>query len=97
MLESLAKPNSAYALNLRDASKKHTETDLFKKPSFTCRRENQRTWGNPRKQAWTGNHAHKRWDRETNLGLIGAKQGKIRNANLLPLHLSKQSKFCLDQ
>ena len=38
---------------------KQPETDLSKKPSFRCRRENLRTWGNLRKQAWTGNQIHK--------------------------------------
>ena len=42
-----ANPNSADALNLRDASMKCLETDLFKKSSFRCRRENRRTRRKP--------------------------------------------------
>ena len=42
-----ANPNSANALNLRDASMKCLETDLFKKSSFRCRRENRRTRRKP--------------------------------------------------
>ena len=42
-----ANPNSANALNLRDASMKCLETDLFKKSSFRCRRENRRTQRKP--------------------------------------------------
>ena len=34
---------------------------------------------------WKQN-AYKFWDRESNLGLIGAKQGKIHCTNLLPLY-----------
>ena len=46
-------PNSANALNLRDASMKCLETDLFKKSSFRCRRENRRTRRKP--ESITGN------------------------------------------
>ena len=42
-----ANPNSANALNIRDASMKCLETDLFKKSSFRCRRENRRTRRKP--------------------------------------------------
>ena len=65
---------------------KHPETDLFKKFSFRCRRENRRTRGKPteanldRKQ-----NARKSRDRESNPRLIGAKRGKIRNSNMLLL------------
>ena len=47
MADSKANPNSAYALNLRDASIKHLEQNYFKKSSFRCRRENQRTRRKP--------------------------------------------------
>ena len=56
---------------------KHTETDLFKKPSFRCRRENRRARGKPTEASldWKPN-PHK------NPGLIGAERGKIRYANV---------------
>ena len=38
-VENQANPNSVNALNLRDASMKCLETDLFKKSSFRCRKE----------------------------------------------------------
>ena len=65
---------------------KRAETDLCKKPRFRCRRENRRTRGKPTEASldWKPN-AHKCRDRESNPGLIGAKRGKIRYANLLPL------------
>ena len=56
---------------------KQPETDLFKKPSFRCRRENLQ------KQAWAGNQ-HKCQVRKSNPGLIGTKREKIRYVNLLP-------------
>ena len=37
---------------------KQPQTDLFKKPSFRCRRGNRSTQGNLQKQAWTGNQMH---------------------------------------
>ena len=83
--ESQAKPNNAYALNLRNASMKQPEADLFKKPSFRCRMEFGRTREKPTEASldWKPD-VRKYRDRESNPGLIGAKQKKIRYANLLP-------------
>ena len=57
---------------------KQLEVDLSKKPNFKCRRENWRTRRKPMEASldWKPN-AHKCQDRESNLGLIGAKRGQI--------------------
>ena len=82
--ESQANPNSANALNLRDASK-HLETDLWKEPSFQMQEGKLEVPGKPMEASldWKPN-AHKYWDRRSNPGLIGAKWREIRYANLLP-------------
>ena len=62
-----ANPNSTNALNLRNASMKCMETDLFKRSSFRCRRETRGPGENLRKQVWTANQMHiRRRDWESN-------------------------------
>ena len=68
LAEIQANPNSAYA----------SMKQVFKKPSFRCRRKTGGHGENLLKQAWTGNQMHKCRDQESNLGLIGAKREKIR-------------------
>ena len=65
---------------------KHSETDLSKKPSFRCRRENRRTRRKPMEARldWKPN-AHKCRDQESNLGLISARRGKMHYTSLLLL------------
>ena len=55
-MESQSNPNN-YASNLRDASMKHMETELCKKPSFRCMRKTAAPGENLGK-AWTGNQMH---------------------------------------
>ena len=61
------------ALNLRDASMKCLETDLFKKSSLRCRRENRRTRRKPAEASmdWKPN-AHMAPGLGIELGPIGA-------------------------
>ena len=88
LVESDTRPNSAKALNLMDAYMKHPEIDLSKKPSFKCRRKNQRTHRKPTEASldWKPN-AHKCWHRELNSVLIDANRGSIRFTDLLLLTL----------
>ena len=57
--------------------------------SFRCRRKTGVPGEKPAEASldWKPN-AHKCRDRESNPGLIGAKRGKIRCANLLPHHMA---------
>ena len=83
-MESQANPNSANALNLRDATMKHSETYLSKKPSFRCRRENWRTRGDLQ-QAWTGNQMYNKcWDENQTQDSLVQSEG--RNAMLTCFH-----------
>ena len=64
-----------FITNLRDAAMKQPETDISKKPSFKCRRENWRPQGKPMEASldWKPN-AHKRRDNESNPGRINTNR-----------------------
>ena len=81
MTESQANPNSAKALNFRDASMKHSETNFLKNPVLDARWKTKVPGENLQKHAWTGNQMHisagtENWTRNS---LV---QSEERNATL---------------
>ena len=83
-------PNSAKCIEFKGRlHEMRLETDLFKKSSFRCRRENRRT----RRKVWTGNQMHiRRRDWESNQGPLVHSAGEEPLRYLLPQN--KMWKVC---